>query len=186
MNDQEIIKQLKKGNEHYLKYLYEHLDMVKGWILKNSGNEEDALDIFQEAIIVFYNRLMGGSYESKSKISTYLFAICKRQWYNQLNRRLKYEKPQASVIQIDNRQENFNPEITTRVPTLKKYMEQALEKLGEPCKSLIIASVCLKRKMQEIAEQFKYSNAHSARQQKLRCIKKLRMFVSYEEIIRLQ
>ena len=186
MTDQEIITQLQKGNEYYLKYLYEHLDMIKSWILKNSGNEEDALDIFQEAILVFYNRLMSGTYEAKSKISTYLFAICKRQWYNQLNRRLKFEKPQGSVINIDRRQEDFNPEITRRVPTLKKYMEQALEKLGEPCKSLIIASVCLKRKMQEIAEQFNYADAHSARQQKLRCMKKLRAYVSYDEVIRLQ
>ncbi|XLS29597.1 RNA polymerase sigma factor [Flavobacteriaceae bacterium M23B6Z8] len=186
MTDQMIITQLEKGNEVYLKYLYEHLDMVKSWVLQNNGNEEDALDVFQEAIIVFYRKIKGGSYEAKSKISTYLFSICKRQWYNQLNRRLKYEKPNGSVYSIDKRQEDFDPEITHRFPTLKKYMEKALDKLGEPCKSLLFASVCSKLKMQEIAVQFNYADAHSARQQKLRCMKKLRSYVSYEEVIRLQ
>lgn len=188
MSDQEIIHQLKEGNESSLKHLYQHLDMVKSWVLKNNGNDEDALDIFQEAMIVFYKNLMNGTYQQKSKISTYLFSICKRQWLNQLNRRLKYEQPNSNYEQLDSASavDSFEIEITNAGPTLKRYINKALENLGEPCKSLIEASVYLKLKMQVIAEKFKYADAHSARQQKLRCLKRLRKEVSYETIIKLR
>jgi len=89
MTDQEIIHQLKKGNEACLKQLYQHLGMIKGLVLKNNGNEEDALDIFQEAVIVFYKNVMSGGFELKGKISSYLYEVSRRLWLNQLNRRRK-------------------------------------------------------------------------------------------------
>ena len=186
MSDQEIISQLKKGNEIYLKHLYQHLDMIKAWVLKNNGNEDDALDVFQEALIVFYKNLIGNTYEAKSKISTYLFAICKRQWYNQLNRRLKYEHPDIQWNENRDVDDAFEIEMTHAGPTLKKYINKALDALGDPCKSLLEASIYLKLKMQEIADQFGYADAHSARQQKLRCLKRLRKDISYEVVIRLR
>ena len=187
MTDQTIISQLKKGNELYLKYLYEHLEMVKSWVNNNNGNDEDAYDLFQEAIIVFYKNISAGKYEHKSKISTYLFGICKRQWYNQLNRRLKYERPVSGVSQVDNEPfDSFEIELTRGRDSLKNYINQAFDKLGEPCKSLLEKSIFLKIKMDEIATMFNYASAHSARQQKLRCIKRLRSYISYESVIRMK
>lgn len=187
MTDKEIIFQLKKGNESYLKYLYMHLDMIKSWVKNNNGDEDDALDIFQESVIVFYKNLMSGNYESKSKISTYLFGICKRMWLNQLNRRLKYEKPSNTISESYNQTyDSGDVEFTFDQNDLKTYLENALNKLGEPCRSLLEKSIYLKLKMKELAEIFDYSNAHSARQQKLRCIKRLRSYISYETVIRLK
>ncbi|MCB0460193.1 MAG: sigma-70 family RNA polymerase sigma factor [Flavobacteriaceae bacterium] len=187
MTDQEIIFQLKKGNESYLKYLYEHLEMVKAWVKKNNGNDEDALDVFQEAMIVFYKNIMTGQYEATSKISTYLFGICKRQWLNQLNRRLKYERA-SEIIHSEEAAsyESFEIELTRGRERLKDYINRALDKLGEPCRSLLEKSIFFKMKMQEIAKVFNYSSAHSARQQKLRCLKKMRSYMSYESVIRLK
>jgi len=187
MTDQEIIIQLKKGNESCLKHLYMHLDMVKSWVNNNSGNDDDAFDIFQEAMMVFYKNLLSGKYESKSKISTYLFGICKRQWLNQLNRRLKYEKPSGIISGSEAEgHEGFEIEFTIGRESLKNYINKALDKLGEPCKELLEKSIFLKLKMEELAEMFNYSSAHSARQQKLRCIKRLRSYMSYESVIRLK
>ena len=187
MSDQEILNQLNAGDESSLKHLYQHLGMVQGWVMKNNGNQEDALDLFQEAIIVFYKKFKAGEYQVKGKLSTYLFEICKRQWYNQLNRRLKYEKANPQASQLDQRQESFSVEITNPNPktSLKSYIKQAMEQLGEPCKSLLEASIYLKMKMAEIAREFNYADAHSARQQKLRCMKRLRRVVSYEHVIQL-
>lgn len=187
MSDQEIIIQLKKGNEICLKYLYRHLDMVKIWVKNNNGDEDDALDIFQEAMMVFYKNVMSGKYESKSKISTYLFGICKRQWLNQLNRRLKFEKASGIVPQSESiNNSSYEIELKDNQDSLKNYINGALNKLGEPCKTLLEKSIFLKLKMEELAAMFNYSSAHSARQQKLRCIKRLRSYVSYEYVIRLQ
>jgi len=186
MTDQELIDQLKKGNEKCLQQLYRHMGMVKSWVGQNNGNEDDALDVFQEAIIVFYKNVMGGNYQLQSKISTYLFEVSKRQWLNQLNRRKKYENRQSEVGVLQGGHESINPEITRKGPNLKEYLEKALTKIGEPCKSVLEATIFLGMRMEDIAEKFNYSSARSASQQKLRCLQKLRGEVSYEVIIRLK
>ncbi|QLG45072.1 RNA polymerase sigma factor [Costertonia aggregata] len=183
MTDQEIIHQLKKGNEACLKHLYQHLGMIKSLVSKNSGNEDDALDIFQEAVIVFYKKVMSGDFELRGKISSYLYEVSRRLWLNQLNRRKRHEVPSDmsfSPNRADEDGERQNP------IALQKYVENALEKLGEPCKSLLESAIFLGTKMEEIAKKFNYSGARSASQQKLRCLKKLRGHISYDDIIALE
>ncbi len=186
MTDQEIIYQLKKGNESCLKYLYAHLDKVKGWVRQNNGNDDDALDLFQEAVMVFYRKVMANEYELKSKISTYLFGVARNQWLNQLNRRKRYEKPGSNEVQIEKGYEPPLAEMTRKGPSLKQYLKEALEQLGDPCKSLLEASIVLGMKMEEIARNFNYADARSASQQKLRCLKRLRNGLSYDVIIQLE
>ena len=185
MEDKEIIRQLKLGNEHYLKYLYAHLDMVQSWVLRNNGGAEEAKDLFQEAIMVFYKNLMQGKYEHRAKISTYLFEICRRNWMTFLNRKAGRQEPLGEVHRDNMKTEAFEVEINPKKRSLKHYLDEALEQLGEPCKSLIQATVQLKRKMEEVAREFGYSDAHSARQQKLRCMKRLRGMVSYDVVMQL-
>jgi len=186
MTDQEIIAQLQQGKEACLTHVYAHLAMVRSWILKNNGNQEDALDVFQDAVVVFYKNVRSGRYEAKSKISTYLFSICKKQWLNQLNRRLKYERPSDGVVQLAQHTEVPEPEIDNDLPSRATYIQEAMAKLGEPCQSLLIATVFFKQKMIEVAAQFNYASAHSARQQKLRCLKKLGNQLSYDVVLRLR
>lgn len=183
MTDQEIIHQLKKGNETCLKHLYQHLGMIKSLVLKNSGNDADALDIFQEAVIVFYRKVMSGDFELKGKISSYLYEVSRRLWLNQLNRRKKYESPNDNILLFGRVQEVEEKEDSL---ALQEYLKNALEKLGEPCKSLLEAAIFLSMKMEDIAKRFSYSSARSASQQKLRCLKKLRDGISYDDIIGLE
>lgn len=183
MTDQEIIHQLKIGNETYLKHLYQHLGMVKSLVLKNSGSEDEALDIFQEAIIVFYKKVMSGDFELKGKISSYLFEVSRRLWLNQLNRRKKYESSKDTSFLSDQADEDSEEQDPM---ALQNYITTALEKLGEPCKPLLEAAIFLGMKMEDIAKKFNYSGARSASQQKLRCLKKLRNIISYDDIIALE
>ncbi|MEO1031030.1 MAG: hypothetical protein AAFX55_06480, partial [Bacteroidota bacterium] len=57
---------------------------------------------------------------------------------------------------------------------LLKYIVKALKELGEPCKSLLEASIYLQMSMKDIAEKYNYKNERSARQQKFRCLERLR------------
>lgn len=183
MTDKELIDQLKKGNERCLKVLYEHLGMVKSLVLKNNGSEDEALDIFQDAIIVFYKNVVSGSYELRGKISTYLYEVSRRLWLNQLNRRKKYESKEDTVFMTQKADEEKKSQNSL---ALKEYLKNALDKLGEPCKSLLEAAIFLSMKMEDIAERFNYSSARSASQQKLRCLKRLRDGISYDDIIGLE
>jgi hypothetical protein len=55
-----------------------------------------------------------------------------------------------------------------------EMMHEALLKIGEPCKSLLEAYYFNKQQMQEIAFQFGYTNADNAKNQKYKCLIRLK------------
>jgi DNA-directed RNA polymerase specialized sigma subunit len=55
-----------------------------------------------------------------------------------------------------------------------QMMEKAMGNLGEPCKSLLEAFYMQKRTMQEIASNFGYTNAENAKNQKYKCLMRLK------------
>ena len=61
-------------------------------------------------------------------------------------------------------------------------MEKAINSIGEPCKSLLEAFYIHKRAMQEIAAAFGYTNADNAKNQKYKCLVRLKklFFTQYK------
>ena len=53
-------------------------------------------------------------------------------------------------------------------------MDRALNSLGEPCKSLLEGNYLNKKGMQELASQFGYTNADNAKNQKYKCLMRLK------------
>ena len=53
-------------------------------------------------------------------------------------------------------------------------MNKAIGSLGEPCKSLLEAYYLQHRNMQEIAVEFGYTNADNAKNQKYKCLMRLK------------
>ena len=81
MNDQEILVRLKQGDENTLDLLYkQHYRMIIKLIVKNNGSEEEAKDIYQESLIVLWQKAKSENFILTSKISTYLYSICLNLW----------------------------------------------------------------------------------------------------------
>ena len=53
-------------------------------------------------------------------------------------------------------------------------MDRAMNSLGEPCKSLLEAYYIRKMDMQELAAEFGYTNADNAKNQKYKCLMRLK------------
>ena len=53
-------------------------------------------------------------------------------------------------------------------------MDRALNSLGEPCKSLLEGYYINKKGMQELAADFGYTNADNAKNQKYKCLLRLK------------
>lgn len=88
LTDSQIIQRIKLGDESALDYLYEqHYKMMLRMILRNNGTEQEALDVFQDALIVFWQKAMDVNFELTSKISTYLYSVCKNLWRKELDRK---------------------------------------------------------------------------------------------------
>ncbi len=86
IEDQELISGIASGSATSLEYLYKaYLPMVVQMIAQNSGDEDDAKDIFQEAVMVLYDRINQGNFVLTSKLKTFLYSVCRRLWLKKLN-----------------------------------------------------------------------------------------------------
>ncbi|GAB3927484.1 RNA polymerase sigma factor [Mucilaginibacter myungsuensis] len=61
---------------------------VRSYICFNNGTEDDAADIFQEALIDIYNQAKYKGLELTCPFNAFLFLVCKRKWFNELKKDL--------------------------------------------------------------------------------------------------
>jgi RNA polymerase sigma factor (sigma-70 family) len=82
----EIIEGLRKRDSRVLKYIYKTcLEPVQHMILNNNGTQEDAKDIFQEAIIIAFRNVMeDNQFGLKSSFQTYIYSIARLLWLKHL------------------------------------------------------------------------------------------------------
>src|SRR6266566_3947773 len=89
--EESLISELRKKNDSALRQLYkENYPMVVHLVLSNNGTEQEAKDIYQEAIIHFYERLQQAEFTLTCKIKTYLYAVCRKLWLQRLATRNKF------------------------------------------------------------------------------------------------
>ena len=183
MDDLQLIEGLKTGDGACLKFFYKrYAPDVKRYVLYNSGDEDDAKDLFQNAILALIDNLKRDRYVHKNNFKGYFTRMATNMWKDELDKR-KTKKNKIPVI-TDEPEVNDKPfEIYNSVITLGEYMEQALKKIGDRCREVIIASVYTKMRMEKIAEVLGFPSAQSVRQKKLMCIKQLREIIPYEDIM---
>jgi RNA polymerase sigma factor (sigma-70 family) len=173
VNEQKLLEGLAKNDRKAIETIYkQHFGMVQSLIINNSGYPDDARDIFQEAMIVLYQKARSGSFELNSQLKTYLYSVCRRLWLKRLN------QMQRISPEVDNLEETVpvDEELERHEQRNRDFlnMEQAMNNLGEPCKSLLEAYYLEKKSMVEIAGDFGYTNADNAKNQKYKCLMRLK------------
>ncbi|MFZ1785848.1 MAG: sigma-70 family RNA polymerase sigma factor [Ferruginibacter sp.] len=154
--------------------------MVQAFILNNNGNSDEARDIFQEAMIVIYEKAVSGSLELNCLLKTYIYSVCRRLWLKRLQQLNRYTNLIENVEETVAVEEDL--EIHEKNNADFVIMENAMGKIGEPCKSLLDAYYIQKKNMQEIAVDFGYTNADNAKTQKYKCLIRLKklFFAQYK------
>lgn len=88
--ERRIINGIKKGDQLVLKHFYkEHFFRIEKLVFDNSGSAEDAQDVFQDALLIMYQKLQANEFGFSSSIETYFYGICKNMWRNTLRKKLK-------------------------------------------------------------------------------------------------
>lgn len=177
----ELLDGLARNDKKAIEKLYEqNYTMVQSFILNNNGSVDDARDIFQEAMILLYEKARGGNFELTSKIKTYVYSVCRRIWLKRLQQLHRFGSTVESLEEIIPVEEELEEQ--DRRNEAFGVMEKALSHLGEPCKSLLEAYYVQKKQMNDIAESFGYTNADNAKNQKYKCLMRLKklFFAQYK------
>jgi RNA polymerase sigma factor (sigma-70 family) len=179
--EQELLKGLAMNDKKAVETIYkDNFNMVLSLIINNNGTAQEAKDVFQEAMIVLLEKARSGSFELNCLIKTYLYSVCRRLWLKKLQQNSRFTNDIESSVEIVNIEEDFQEH--EKRDAEFEMMENAIGSLGEPCKSLIEAFYIQKRTMQDIASQFGYTNADNAKNQKYKCLMRLKklFFAQYK------
>ena len=158
----------------------ENYGLIQHYVVYNNGTEDDARDIFQEAMMVLYEKSKQPDFELTCQIKTYLYSVCRRLWLKKLQHGRRIEMQVENFDNVVAVEEDL--EDHEKLTQQYLIMRSAMGKIGEPCKSLIEAFYVHHKNMQEIASFFGYTNADNAKNQKYKCLVRLKklFFAQYK------
>jgi len=179
--EQQLLKGLALSDKISIEKIYrENYSAIQSFVLNNNGSVDDARDIFQEAMVVLFEKSKLDTFSLNCQLKTFIYSICRRLWLKRLQQMGKFSSlienledtvaVEEDIEDHEKKNEDFN------------MMEHAMAKIGEPCKSLLDAYYLQKKNMQEIAGEFGYTNADNAKTQKYKCLVRLKklFFAQYK------
>jgi len=169
------IELLKMGDQKTLERIYvENREGFINFSKKYNVEEQDAVDIYQDAIIVLRDNAVQGRIDSlQSNISTYLFAIGKYKIYH--NFRVKSREDLKGDIDLLHENVDFDVNLDENTLTKEqRLIRKCFDQLGERCKSILSLFYYQSYNLDEIQEILKYSNKKVLKSQKSRCIRQLK------------
>jgi RNA polymerase sigma factor (sigma-70 family) len=166
-SDNDIVKEIKQGNEKALLILYkQNLNAIKKFVLNNSGNIEEAQDVLQETLIAVWQNVAKPDFLLNVKLSTYVFSIAKNQWFKQLKKKSRFKVVDMAVA------ENIKTDDSPLIYDAKVVCEY-VNKLDETCKRLLMYYYFDGLDMNTISEKMGFANSDTVKSKKYQCFKKL-------------
>ncbi len=149
-------------------------------ILANNGSIDDARDVFQETMMVLYDKARSGDFELNCQLKTYIYSVSRRLWLKRLQHLQKYYNDTNNLAETVPVEDDLERSEAAQQAFI--HMEKAMMGLGEPCRSLLEAYYLKKKNMAEIAASFGYTNAENAKNQKYKCLNRLKklFFAQYK------
>jgi DNA-directed RNA polymerase specialized sigma24 family protein len=150
---------------------------VAGYVSKMGGTFDDAKDIFQDALVIYYEKAASGGLELKSNEKAYLLGIIKHLW-------LKKFSVDRKLVALD----GFEAEDEETAEDADHKILHFLQTAGKKCMDLLRSFYYDELPLGEIAETFGFSGVRSATVQKYKCLEKVRETVkekalTYEDFL---
>lgn len=172
MDDQQILTLLRqKKTDKAFSRLYRDFPKIENLILTKGGSKEDAKDIFQEALIIFYRKAQDTKFNLTSSIGTYLYSVSRFLWKDELKKRNRTETVELGDVSGD--LQNDIREAQEKESRLQ-LAEQALSTIGERCLELLQSFYHRKMSMSKIASALGFSSEKIAKNQKYKCLERAR------------
>jgi len=174
--DNRFIKGISENDRSLLKEIYQlFLPRIIQFVQLNSGTREDALDIFQEAIMIIYKKAKAGDLVISRSFYNYLYTVCKNLWLRELDKK-KSALVSSSNSLIDTYKgfEDSALDIETQIAerALYKLYLDKFKALGEGCRQ-VLKHFFAGASMKSIAQDMGFASEGYAKKRKHMCQKKL-------------
>lgn len=181
MKQEEISQLLRTNREQAFLELYQTcFPSVQKQLLRYGASLEDAKDIFQDTLIVFYEKVVQQELASIQSIEAYLCGIARHLWFK--------KRPVKHLLPLEQVEGIAIPEDFYEKKPMQSRIARFLALAGQRCMRLLQAFYYHQQPLREIAEEFDFRNTRSATVQKYKCLEKVRAQVKikkaqYEAIV---
>jgi len=170
--DNEILIDLKgENNEAYGRLYRQYFGMVNSFVAQNRGTTADAEDIFQDVLLVLFEKLKNDNFELTASLKTYIFAISKNLWFKRLR------TTSREIGLEDFHSEKFIQEIDIAIDgerTLTEKLANYFHKITKHCNRLIHDIFYKEKTIEQIQTEYGYSSKHNAINQKHKCLNQIK------------
>ncbi|MBB6502604.1 RNA polymerase sigma factor [Pedobacter cryoconitis] len=154
--------------------------LVASHVKKMGGSFDEAKDIFQDALIIYYEKVQHTGKTLQCTEKAYLFGIAKFLW----NKRYKVTSKQFS-LDLNN---DLDAVDSVYEEISLSRLIHLLQTAGQKCMQLLSAFYYERLNMESLAERFGFSGPRSATVQKFKCLEKIKETVkekslNYEDIM---
>lgn len=161
-------------------------------IANGSLNDYELDDVFHDAILVLYEKIIKGNFELTASLQTYLNSVCRFQLLNKIEKnKLNSDYGDDAVGEENCDPMNYDTRITDCLDAIEDpkesrfiALERALEIIkaaGGHCYELLTLFWYHKKSMNDLTQHFGYSNSDNTKVQKSKCQKRLEK-IAYNEL----
>lgn len=163
--DSQILEGIRNSDGKVVDFIYRsYYGRVESFLLGKGGNPEHIRDVFQEAMYIIHRNVKQRNLTLSSSFSTYLFAVCKNVWMQDL-RKYRYRPVEDGSLDILTDEPEEDHEMRDR---LIELFRRHLGQLSEDCIKLLEMHFN-NVPISEIQEAFGYSSEHYTSDKKYRC-----------------
>jgi len=179
--DAQLIDFMRNGHPDGLTYAYKyHREYCMNFMKSKYYNHEEIQDIFQDAVIVLYEKVQHSDFELTCSIQTYLNSICRNQIFIRLKKAGKFVQGDEETDDNSNsfldwfeESDGVNHDRVKIIQlVLLEWKSQSLK-----CYEILVRFFYRKQSMSQIAYDLGYTNADNSKNQKARCQQKLKVEV---------
>lgn len=183
MNDQQLIQYLSTSNPARRQKAWRYVidtfaPMCRQRTASSQVPEADQQDIFQDCMILLYEKVQDRNFSLTSELSAYFYGLWKKKLYEYFRRQKKNQKhtstddlPHELIADTKSPDESESEE--AKLPTGTK-IRQAIEALGPPCRELLSGYYFRRTPLKELGVALGYKNENTVKQMKFKCMRRLK------------
>ncbi len=176
IEEKEIPSFIRQGKDKaVIELLYQNVfPKVKNYITSRGGIRDDANDIFQDALLYFYNQIIAKEFnEEKYKVYGYLFRLSINRWLN------KIKKHNRMTLVEDMADNDFTTDSTENFAAIdflnqeENLIKSLFTDLGDKCTELLNYTIYSQLLLEDVAIRMGMSSVGAVKMQLKRCKEKL-------------
>ena len=174
-SDEAVLEALRtnRGMDKAIRYLYQqYYDVLSIYTKQNSGNDQDAEDVFQEVIVTFIELVNQGKFRGESSIKTFLYSLNRHIWLNELKKRSRI---QVRNVRFEQEKEQVEAGVNAYIAgrEARQQVMDVIDQLGDACRQVLLAFYYQDLSVKEMLAFLPYENEQVVRNKKYKCLKKL-------------